>query len=176
MVEKIRDHPGSETALPERYGEDCLVLMTRDPYCLFAYWEVSPLTLKQLPHHEAGETGLALQMRVFKHYPLQEGEIESYFDLHLTPAAASWYITVGEPDCSYHVELGRLMPDGRFISLLRSNTVQTPRDSVSDIIDENWHLPDWKARKLYRRIALTHLSSPELFRWHSLRAHRLEEK
>ena len=172
MIEGIRDHLGSEAALPERYGEDCLVLMARDPYCLYAYWEVNPPALAKLPR--TGDEGACfpLRMRVFKHYYLREGEVESHFDLHLTPGSASWYITVGEPDCCYHAELGRLMPDGRFITLLCSNTVQTPRDSVSEIIDENWHLPDWKARKLYRRIALSHLSSPELFRWRSLRVHR----
>ncbi len=172
MVEGIRDHPGSETALPERYGDDYLVLMTRDPYCLFAYWEISLSTLKRLPPDGGEITGFPFEMRVFKHYPRQEGEIESFFDLQLTPGSVSWYITVTEPGCSYHAELGRLLPDGSFMTLLHSNIVQTPRDSVSNVIDENWHLPDWKARKLYRRIALSHLSSPELFRWRSLRVQR----
>lgn len=172
MIEGFQDPLSGGHPLPDRYGEDCLFIMARDPYCLYAYWEVSPPTLERLPRAGKEDVHALLQLRVFKHRYMREAEVESCFDIHLAPGASSWYIAVGDPDCAYHAELGRVLPDGRFMTLLTSNTVQTPRDSVSEIIDENWHLPDWKARKLYRRIALYHLSSPELFRWRSLRVHR----
>ena len=62
------------------------------------------------------------------------------------------------------MELGYVMPDGRYELILASNKVTTPRDRLSDILDEKWRLPDWQARKLYRRIALSHLSSQERLR------------
>ncbi|MGB4681528.1 MAG: DUF4912 domain-containing protein [Firmicutes bacterium] len=153
-------------SLPERYGEDRLVILPRDPHNIFAYWEISPQTREALARRasEEGCPEFALCLRVYK-YGWGEGEdAEGFFDLEVSGDINNWYIAVPHADRCYRVELGWKAPGRSFQSLLRSNLIRTPRDSLSDLIDEQWQLPDWKAQKLFRRISLYHLSSAEFFR------------
>ncbi len=165
-VQVNRKELNSGGSLPPFYEEDTLVLLPRDPSWLYAYWEISSATLQWVKEEWAGEEwDLAVrQLRVFRHRWNREGEVESFFDIELSPGAGDWYLEAGQPDHFYHVELGWKKREGNFYCLLRSNTVRTPRDRVSDIVDENWTLPDWKFRRLFRRISLFNISSPELHR------------
>lgn len=153
-------------SLPQYYAEDRLVLLPRDPYCIFAYWELSEPAREAL----AGQVGaerrpeLSFILRVCKHSRNDENSVESYFDLRVSPDDNHWYIAVQEADRLYHTRLGWKLPPGPFQPLLSSNSVRTPRDCISDLIDEEWQLPDWRAQKLLRRISLHHLSSAEFVR------------
>lgn len=172
MVSSHQEYLNRGEALPRYYGEDRLVILARDPYSIFAYWEISAPTRERLKQEWGEERWekAAPQMRIHKHERRREGSVESFYDIALREEADNWYIPVLEADRAYHAELGWRFPEGEFKPLLRSNTVHTPRDGLSDVIDEEWRLPDWKARKLYRRISLYHLSSPELFRRRKQRA------
>ena len=152
--------------LPQFYGEDLLVILPRDPYCIFAYWEFGCPAREALEEQAGGEQqpGPSLQLRVFKHDWGDGESVESYFDLSPGWEDDSRYIPVPEADRLYHVELGWTPAQGSFQSLLRSNSIRTPRDRISDLVDEEWQLPDWKAQKLFRRISLYHLSSAEFLR------------
>ncbi len=156
----------SGESLPQYYGTDRLVILPRDPYSLFAYWEITPSTRERLKNEWGEDTWRqsSFIMRVYKHDWNREDQIESFFDITLQEHSDNWYINVTDSDRLYHTGLGWRTPDGNFKPVLISNTVRTARDGLSDIIDEEWQLPDWKARKLFRRISLFHLSSPELFR------------
>lgn len=156
----------AQESLPQYYGVDRLVILPRDPYWLYAYWELSLPTREKLICEWGEETWLksSFQLRVCMHQWHREEMVENFHDLTLQEESDSWYISVPTADRLYHVELGRRLPGGAFIPLLCSNAVRTARDGLSDIIDEDWQLPDWKARKLYRRLSLYHLSSPEIFR------------
>lgn len=151
--------------LPDYYGEDCLIALPRDPYYLFSYWEISNSTLQRLQQEWGDRWNNAfMKLRVYMHRWQQEDEIDSFFDIPLKPDTSNWYQSVSESDRVYHVEIGWQMAEGEFKSVMQSNPVRLARDGLSDIIDEDWQLPDWKTRKLYRRISLHHLSSPELLR------------
>jgi len=161
-----------EGYLPRYYGIDRLVILPRDPYWLFAYWEVSRPTLENLKN-KLGETiwqQSTFQLRAYQHEWSREEQIERFFDIAIQEESDSWYINVPDSDRLYHVEFGRRMPDGEFIALLFSNTVRTARSNLSDIIDQAWQLPDWKALKLFRRISIYHLSSAEMSRRRKQRA------
>ena len=147
--------------LPLYYGEDRLVLLPRDPYWLFAYWEISWPT-RQLLAEETQKDYDSLDFGLRVHRYTENKEAGTFFDLQITPTADHWYIKAGVPDKKYWVELGCYLPDGKFRVILTSNTVSTPRDSLSEIIDENWRLPDWQARRLYWRISRSNLSSMEM--------------
>lgn len=153
-------------SLPQYYAEDRLVILPRDPYCIFAYWELSLPTREALKEEVgAGQwPGVSFLLRVFKYAWNDEATVESYIDLNISSEDDNWYISVQDADRLYHAELGWKLPQGSFQTLLRSNSVRTPRDSISDLIDEEWQLPDWKAQKLFRRISLYHFSSSEFFR------------
>ena len=166
MTSKLQESLNRGETLPLYYGEDRLVILPRDPYCLFAYWEVSMPTREALKHKWGEERWRKsdLQLRVYKHDWSDEAAVESFFDVVLEAETDNWYLPVLDSDRVYHTELGWRVPEGSFEPVLCSNAVRTPRDGLSDIIDAEWQLPDWKARKLYRRISLYHLSSPELLR------------
>ena len=150
--------------LPPFYSEDRLVLLARDPYSIFAYWELSLSTEDRLRKSwdEEPKREPTLLLRIYKCHLSRQKDVENFFDIPVNYEANSWYISVNNAGRTYHAELGYLKPDKSFFAILRSNYIQTPRDSISDLIDEEWQLPDWKARKLFRRISVCHLSSPEL--------------
>lgn len=131
-----------EIQLPRSYGIDRLVLMARDPHWLYAYWEIT--ATKQ----EEFAAGFGPEAWVSTHPVLRVYDVtgvdfngknaNNYFDFHIDEHIDNWHIEVGEPDRSFCVDVGRMFPDGRFVTLLRSNIVTTPRGSLSDRLDEEW--------------------------------------
>ncbi len=151
--------------LPRYYGEDYLVLLPRDPYYIFSYWELSHPTRENCkPPSDAHGNAPFPVLRIYRHQKDYPDRIHCYFDREISLHNDNWYIKVKHPGAYYYAQWGWKTTAGDFVPVLQSNSVYTPRNSVSDIIDENWALPDWKFRKLYRRISMYHLSSPELVR------------
>lgn len=132
----------AEGELPRRYGTDRLVLMARDPAWLFAYWEVSAARQDDFGRvygpQAWQESRPALRVYDVTGVDFDGGNAQRVFDIGLHEAADNWHINVGTPDHAFLVDLGRVLPDGRFITLLRSNLVQTPRAGLSDRTDEQW--------------------------------------
>ncbi|MFC1755137.1 hypothetical protein ACFL96_17375, partial [Thermoproteota archaeon] len=50
---------------------------------------------------------------------------------------------------SFCIDLGLKLADGTFITVVRSNTVMTPLDSPSWVMDEEWFSPDDLFNRLY---------------------------
>ncbi len=162
----------SGESLPRYYGVDRLVLLPRDPYWLFAYWEISTPTRNRVEHEEGTSWNrLNPVLRVYRYNA--EGRMEeSFFETQLLPEADNWYIKAGVPDRKYYLQLGCRPHENVFKPILTSNTVTTPRDDLSDVIDENWRLPDWQSRRLYWRISRSSLSSLEMMAPQTRRRHR----
>ena len=157
-----RDNLNAGETLPSFYGRDSMVLMARDPYWLFAYWE---LTWETINGHKAAGVHLdqgkkALRVIKYDH----QGSFMSSFDIFLEPESSSWYIYAGEPDRTYQAQLGFQFPDGNFKALLISNRIHTPRDGVSSVIDPLWgYLNFWQRRLFYRTLKFN-MNSAELLR------------
>ncbi|MCL6639124.1 MAG: DUF4912 domain-containing protein [Firmicutes bacterium] len=131
-----------EIELPRSYGVDRIALMARDPHWLFAYWEITATRQEEFAG-SYGPAAWALTRQVLRVYDVTgvafNGEnAHSYIDVHVGEQADNWHIHVGKPDRSFCVDLGRMFPDGKFVTLLRSNVVTTPRASLSDRLDEEW--------------------------------------
>lgn len=120
---------------PARYDENYLVILVRDPHCIFGYWEFSgeqmDLVAREF-HCQWGEVPLLL--RVYDLTGLNfTGENEhSHFDIKLHPLANNYYINNVNSNNSYCADIGVITSQGRFVTLVRSNVVQTPRDSLAD--------------------------------------------
>ena len=71
-------------------------------------------------------------------------------DLEISEEANNWYINVWAADRAYCVDLGLRYPDGTFVTLVRSNIVTTPRDSISPVVDEEWMVVDDTFERLYK--------------------------
>lgn len=128
--------------LPERYGIERLVLMVRDPYWLYAYWEISATRQDEFQtcygHGSWQSSRAMLRLYDVTGVEFNGSNANSFIDIPVNDEADNWHVYVGKPDRELCLELGRVLPDGRFITLLRSNTVLTPRASLSDRLDEEW--------------------------------------
>ncbi len=127
--------------LPVAYGETRITVMVRDPFWAFAYWEIEPKRLEDLKcamGKEAAEAQMILRVYDITGIEFNGVNAHRYFDLEITNMANNWYINVGAPDRTFCVDLGLKTKTGRFFLLARSNTIQTPRAWMSEVVDETW--------------------------------------
>jgi len=127
--------------LPDSYGDNRIVLMVRDPEWLFAYWEIRTDVMDSVLNMLGSLAhGAKIVLRVYDVTDIifNGNNAHKYFNIEVTGEARNWYIHVGEPNRSFCVDIGFLTPNGTFRILSRSNTVRTPRTSVSEVVDEKW--------------------------------------
>ena len=125
---------------PESYGESAITLMVRDPYWLFAYWELAPNLNAEL-RDRLGDDALAKSRLVLRVYDVTGTDPEhaaSFHDIDVAPGARNWYINVMRVERDYCVDLGLIAPDGSFIVIARSNMVSLPPVGPSEVVDEEW--------------------------------------
>ncbi|MFB3919208.1 MAG: DUF4912 domain-containing protein [Candidatus Velamenicoccus archaeovorus] len=135
-----------------RYGEDILVLQIRDPWWAHAYWDISGSTLERLHKelgHSFGDGRWHLRSYDVSFINFNGTNAHRFFDTSIDVDAGNWYLNFGSPGTSWCVDLGLLLPGGRFVTVLRSNTVSLPLDSPSWVTDEEWMIPEDEFRKLY---------------------------
>ncbi|NLW55184.1 MAG: DUF4912 domain-containing protein [Firmicutes bacterium] len=134
--------------LPPYYNETNIALLVRDPYWLYTYWDLDAEIKAQLIKDYGNWDHVPLSLRV-------RGEQESggsqpeFFNVPVSTQTNNWYINV-QPNRKYAVDLGYYSPAGEFVSLASSNTVTTPRDCISEVIDEEWMIIEEDFRRLYR--------------------------
>jgi hypothetical protein len=127
--------------LPRAYGRDRIVLLPRDPWWVFAYWEVTPTTrITALRALGAEAEGAREVLRVYDVTFITFTGDNAWlsFDVEVTPGADRWYVNVGRPAASFCVELGLRTPAGRFLPFVRSNVVTTTRSSPSPDTTVRW--------------------------------------
>jgi|GEM_PF-1234589 len=127
--------------LPMTYGDNKIVLMVRDPEWLFAYWEINDQAKVDFAR-QYGSRGWEQSQPLVRVYDttgvVYDGtNANKTLDIPINDNALSWHIHVGEPNRTYFAELGRLISN-HFVPLARSNFVVTPRNRISDLIDEEW--------------------------------------
>jgi len=142
----------SRQELPSLYGRDMMALVVRDPWWLYTYWEVKDSTWDKFKAELKDEFYKARKiLRVYdvSNIIFNGSNANNFFDLGIREDASNWYIDIGAPGKSWCVEFGLLLRDGRFITILRSNVVETPIDGPSWITDEEWMIPDEMFSRLY---------------------------
>lgn len=143
VIIPTRKEPDTGPDIPHNYGVDRMVLSYKDPNWLHAYWEISVTKHEEFLNLH-GKDFWSTSQPVIRVYDItglsQSSDVinNSYRELYLDPWADNWFIEVGEPDRTFFVELGRLFVDGKYVKILRSNTVTTPRASLSDRLDQEW--------------------------------------
>jgi len=151
-VEAPRVERAMPQELPEQYGQDKIVLQVRDPWWIHAYWEINRSTYERLENELKDEFHRA--KRILRVYDVSniifDGKnAHRFFDVQIKEHSTSWYIDTGGPGRSWCVDLGLLLTDGRFIMIARSNTVCTPIEGPSWIMDEEWMIPEDMFARLY---------------------------
>jgi len=130
--------PVEAIEIPRGYNVDRIVAMVRDPYWIFAYWEITDHKYREL-ERTFMDSWPKCKM-ILRVYDKTSGK-PTHFDIALTPEARTWYISVSA-ERRYQVAIGALSPEGRFELVAISNIVETPSGKVSDRIDEQWMVPD----------------------------------
>jgi hypothetical protein len=138
--------------LPSEYGQDRMISQVRDTHWIHVYWELTNQTLDKF-RKELGNDFYAAR-RALRVYDISQINFDGnnahrFFDIQINEYANNWYIDTGGPGRSWCVDLGLLLRDGRFITMLRSNMVQTPIDGASGITDEEWMIPEDMFARLY---------------------------
>ncbi len=127
------DIKSPEYEFPEFYHESYLVLLVRDPHCIYAYWELSPERKANLKQQfiRSGEPQTYLRVFDLTGLEYKTDSSHTFRDIAVHPMADNYFIKELEDNRSYRAELGTL-DDGGFSTLLKSNTVHTPRNSMAE--------------------------------------------
>lgn len=134
-----------ETIIPQRYYDNKIVLMVRDPYWCYVYWDITAELMAQKSREikpEWGNYNLALRVYDITDMDFNGNNAHKFHDIGITDDANNWYINVWAAGRSYVVDIGFKTEKGQFIVIARSNTVEAPRDSVSNVVDEKWMVVD----------------------------------
>lgn len=138
--------------IPQHYGDNKIVLMTRDPWTIFSYWEINK-DIEERVKAGAEEKGLEVQKSVLRVYRVSGGssdpDLEIVNEFELRGWVSSWYIHVGEPGNEWIADIGLLCSNGEFLLLARSNRVRTPSNAMSEICDGEWMCPEELYYKMF---------------------------
>ena len=152
--------------IPDRYGRTELALMVMDPLHLFAYWEVTPESLRQAQDALGAEMEGARAVVRFYDISLihfDGANAHHTFDIDIGLEARGWYVPVWIAEKSYCADLGFVARTGRFHAIARSNVIHTPRAGVSARTDERWMRVKFvRRRKPDRARPLEFVPAPEL--------------
>ena len=109
------------------YGQDRLVMLVRDPYWVFCYWELDGDACEKLKatHGKGVFDGARWVLRLHLQHDSHP------IDMDIRSEARNWYINVRD-NCEMHSEIGIVTRLGRFLALATSNQVRTPRGGMGD--------------------------------------------
>ncbi len=113
--------------------------LPRDPNWIFVYWEIAPVSRTRLVRAHGFDIFESSRQVLRVHdMTARAGGGPEYMDTPVMLDEGSWYARVHEPGRSYCCELGLLLPDGKFVGIVKSNTVVLPSGRVSGVMDEKW--------------------------------------
>jgi hypothetical protein len=143
---------GRHFEFPQSYGDNKVVLMVRDPWTFYAYWEIRK-EVEASAKEEIKKKGLRASKSVLRVYDVTETGVDNpekvTFDLELKDWANSWYVHINDPGREWIADVGIICDNGEFFCLARSNAVRTPSNCMSDICDEDWMCPEEHYHKLF---------------------------
>ena len=137
--------------LPSDYNEDKIIIQVRDPWWIHSYWGVTQQTKDKLRDsigQQYCQAGWVLRVYDVSFIIFNGNNAHRYFDININQDVYSWYINVSSGR-SFCVDLGLKLPDGSFITIVRSNTVTMPLDGPSWVTDEEWFIPEDLFSRLY---------------------------
>ena len=129
--------PEKGLPVPDRYGNDRLVLMVQDPQHIFAYWEVTEHHLAEI-RALAGDGATAVLVLI-----TANGMEQREVDLK----GGNYYLAVA-PNAAYFAQLALRDRSGKLFTLVSSNHISTPSASVSTRTDEEWMAVDEQFHEL----------------------------
>ncbi len=118
-----------------------LVLMVRGPFWLHAYWELTRQSVERARAALAQYWHAArpvLRLFEVKRDGTTSTERKIVRDIEVHGGVNDWYVDVQDPPKSYQMDIGYAAPEGKFVTLARSNVVSTPPLGSATSADGNW--------------------------------------
>ncbi len=133
-AEPSYDPYADQRPLPAQYNHTRLTLLVRDPEWIFAFWELSEDDRQRFSINDR-----RMVLRVYDVTGVESvDQAHRFHDVGVTDYSTSWYLHVAQANRAWAVDLGVLDENGNFIIIARSNIVATPRDRISEVIDDQW--------------------------------------
>ncbi|HEY9855007.1 MAG TPA: DUF4912 domain-containing protein, partial [Stenomitos sp.] len=129
-------------ALPVGYNRDRAVLLVRDPFWVYGYWDLSVETVLRARQ----EGGQRMVLRVHDVTDLVfDGKNSHYsFDIVMPfEGQRVWYFNVPTDGRTYLYQIGYLRADKYFLPLVTSNAGATPRSRMSDVVADRFVAIDY---------------------------------
>jgi hypothetical protein len=125
--------------IPWGYGDNRITAMARDPQWIFAYWEITDEGIAAA-RGKIGDfqAGCALRVYDTTHRLFDGLNAHGHWDIGVDRAANQYYLHVGRPGATFHVDIGVRGSGGAFAPIVRSSAVEMPRDSISPNTRVEW--------------------------------------
>jgi len=152
--------------IPDNYHENRLSILPKDPYSIFAYWELTGDTRSIATlHFQRSWEEMSFTARIYDttgvlHF---DGFNASWQEIELHPMANNWYFEHLTPGHYYCVEIGVKDGNGNFLPLIRSNTAVTPRDKAGPLRVKKQQ-QGWNTSRLPSQEEIEHISSYTWYR------------
>jgi uncharacterized protein len=133
------DPPGAREggSVPPKYGYNSVILMARDPYWCYAFWDISnPFMEKKKKELGQDWQNARLCLRIYD--VTGAGAAVRQQDIAMNDAVGNIYINIWSPAHVYQAEAGLLTDSGRFAALAISNRIEAPPDSAVEDAGEVW--------------------------------------
>ncbi len=127
--------------LPSAYDDNQITLLARDPFCLYAYWEISG----EKKNDFYGYFGRGFWDKSTPALKITNITRNNAFYIRIDDLTNNWYVNVSDANNVYFAEIGRIAKDEFFISFAASNQIATPRFSISD--NASAHFADYRDLK-----------------------------
>lgn len=128
--------------LPSSYGTTSLSFMVKDPFWIYAYWEIVPRELDSLRHKlppaEIETAKFIVRVYEVTLINFNGRNANNYFDLEPGSDTNNWYINLWADNTSWVGEIGLRTARGIFYPLVRSNYVHLPRVGHSPRSEQIW--------------------------------------
>ena len=133
--------------LPKKYGDNKIVLMIRDPYTLFTYWEINDEQINKIKL-EIKKRNLSIKNIIIRLYKIGKDNSLSIFDDYVLDLDMDhYYINDLIPGYKWIIDIGILTNDKSFFSLSKSNVVQTPLNRIVEE-DKNYNFKSFSSFNL----------------------------
>lgn len=144
-------HPGGVwidwgPPVPDEYRQDRIALMVRDPWCVFAYWELTGPHAQWVPERHGAGAFAAGKWRV----RLFTGATAAAEIVASHPLGAHYFAV--EPDRLYRAEIGLRMPHGEWVIVAAAHEVRTPRAWIAAVTDDDWTVTE---EEMLRQLGFT---------------------
>ena len=126
--------------LSANYDVTKLTLIARDPFGIYAYWEISAQSadeIKKKIGSDFARSVYILRMHEMGRINLNGANGNHSFDVEVGQVNDR-HVNVVKDRVSYYAEIGLRTPVGKFFSLTRSNIVTTPPAAASGRTDMIW--------------------------------------